>query len=74
MSGMAALHCSVTKRDGGLAQRCHRGALPCSGTTTTPLPCPSMVWGIVLSPHLTLLPGLLHCAAPRGLPFTLESK
>ena len=34
------LHCSVTRRDGGLAQPCHRGALPCGGTSNTPRPTP----------------------------------
>ena len=38
--GRAVLHCSVTRRDGGLAQPCHRGALPCGGTSITPWPTP----------------------------------
>lgn len=74
MPGMAVPH-SHHREGWRLAPRCRRGALPCSGSTTTLMPCPCMMgsWGTVLSPYLPLLPGLLHHTV-RGGPLTLQSK
>lgn len=57
-----------SRRDGRLNQRCHRGALPCSGVTTTiPQTCLSMIdsWGFGAVPSFDSAPrGLLHCVVP----------
>lgn len=75
MPGMAWPCCTVPspRGDRGLDRSCFRGALLCSGvTTTTSLTYPSRTGsrGIVLSPHLTLLRGY-DTVQPHGLPFTL---
>lgn len=59
------------RRGGGLTQRCHRGALPCSVVTTIiPQTCHSMIcsWGFGAVPSFDSVPRGLTVCGPRGCP------
>lgn len=65
--GMAMLHSPITKRDGKFVVELpeRNSAMELGNRHSTDLPT---LWvapvAFMLPPHLSLLPGLLHCAAP----------